>query len=259
MTKTESKTASAAVKDILLSDPQGLHEVIRAVMQEVLEAEMDEAVGASKGERTPERLGYRSGYYGRTPVTVLASLSCVFRRTGPAAEELCGHAFSASSISAINKRLDESLKAFAERPLQEPFAYLILDARYEKVREAGIVMSQAVLIAVGIDWDGRRQILAVAMANRASRSAWRDFLDAQKARGLRGVELVVSDDHAGLVAAIGNAATCTSSGAHSITCRRSTATTACRSYAGSMTGAILPRPRPISPHGLPNGRAAIRG
>lgn len=71
------------------------------------------------------------------------------------------------------------------------------------MREAGIVMSQAVLIAVGIDWDGRRQILAVEMANRESRSAWRDFLVGLKARGLKGVELVVSDDHAGLVAAIG--------------------------------------------------------
>jgi transposase-like protein len=66
MTKTEGKTASATVKAILLSRPDGLREVIRAVMQEVLEAEMDEAVGASKGERTPERLGYRSGYYGRS-------------------------------------------------------------------------------------------------------------------------------------------------------------------------------------------------
>ncbi|ESW94377.1 hypothetical protein X769_33080, partial [Mesorhizobium sp. LSJC268A00] len=70
------------------------------------------------------------------------------RKVKAITEELCGHAFSASSISAINKRLDESLKAFAERP-QEPFPYLILDARYEKVREAGVVMSQAVLIAVG--------------------------------------------------------------------------------------------------------------
>ncbi len=60
MTKNEGKSASAAVKDILLSNPDGLHEVIRAVMQEVLEAEMDEALGASKGERTPERLGSRS-------------------------------------------------------------------------------------------------------------------------------------------------------------------------------------------------------
>ncbi|MER9210424.1 transposase, partial [Mesorhizobium sp. M0771] len=192
MTKTEGKSTSAAVKDILLSNPEGLHEVIRAVMQEVLEAEMEEALGASKGERTPERLGYRSGYYGRTLVTrvgklelrvpqdraghfstelferyqrseraLVATLAEMYvqgvstRKVKAITEELCGHAFSASSISAINKRLDESLKAFAERP-QEPFPYLILDARYEKVREAGVVMSQAVLIAVGIDWDGRR-------------------------------------------------------------------------------------------------------
>ena len=74
MTKTEDKTASAAVKDILLSNPDGLHEVIRAVMQEVLEAEMEEALGASKGERTPERLGYRSGHYGRTLITRVGKL-----------------------------------------------------------------------------------------------------------------------------------------------------------------------------------------
>ncbi|WP_432431091.1 transposase [Mesorhizobium loti] len=127
------------------------------------------------------------------------------RKVKAITEELSGHAFTASSISAIDKRLDESLKAFAERPLQEPFAYLILDSRYEKVREAGIVTSQAVLSAIGMDWDGRRQILAVgwpiARAARPGRtSSWRS-----RRRGLRGVELVVSDDHGGLVAAIGEA------------------------------------------------------
>ena len=74
MTRTEGKTASADVKDILLSSPDGLRDVIRVVMQEVLEAEMDEALGASKGERTPERLGYRSGHYGRTLVTRVGKL-----------------------------------------------------------------------------------------------------------------------------------------------------------------------------------------
>ncbi len=74
MTKTESRTTSAAVKDILLSNQDGLHEVIRAVMQEILEAEMEEALGASKGERTAERLGYRSGYYGRTLATRVGKL-----------------------------------------------------------------------------------------------------------------------------------------------------------------------------------------
>jgi transposase-like protein len=240
MTKTQGKSASATVKDILLQEPDGLRDVIRLVLQEVLEAEMDEALGASKSERTPERLGYRSGYYSRTLITrvgklelrvpqdrqgrfstelferyqrseqaLVATLAEMYvqgvstRKVKTITEELCGHSFSASAISAINKRLDESLAAFARRPLQEPFAYLILDARYEKVREAGVVASQAVLIAVGIDGDGYRQILGVEMANRESRSSWKDFLLDLKARGLRGVELVVSDDHAGLVAAIG--------------------------------------------------------
>jgi|SRR5215210_4098566 len=239
MTKKESKPAIAPVKELLLSNPDGLREVVRAVMQEMLEAEMTDALGAGKGERTPERVGYRAGYYGRTLITrvgklelrvpqdrqghfstelferyqrseraLVATLAEMYvqgvstRKVKAITEELCGHAFSASAISAINKRLDESLAAFAGRHLAEPFPYLILDARYEKVREAGVVMSQAVLIAVGIHWDGRREILAVDMANRESRSSWRDFLLALKARGLNGVEFVVADDHAGLRAAI---------------------------------------------------------
>jgi transposase-like protein len=239
MTRTNPKPAIATVKELLLADPDSLREVVRAVMQEMLEAEMTEALGAQKGERTTERLGYRSGYYGRTLITrvgklelrvpqdregrfstelferyqrseraLVATLAEMYvqgvstRKVKAITEELCGHAFSASAISAINQRLDESLAAFAGRPLAEPFPYLILDARYEKVREAGVVMSQAVLIAVGIDWDGRRQILAVEMANRESRSSWKDFLLALKARGLHGVEFVVADDHAGLRAAI---------------------------------------------------------
>ena len=124
------------------------------------------------------------------------------RKVKAITEELCGHAFSASAISAINQRLDQSLAAFARRRLEEPFAYLILDARYEKVRESGIVRRQVVLVAVGIDWDGRRQILAVELANRESRSSWKDFLLGLRERGLHGLEFVVADDHAGLRAAI---------------------------------------------------------
>jgi transposase-like protein len=105
------------------------------------------------------------------------------RKVKAITEELCGHAFSASDISAINKRLDESLDAFAKRPLAELFPCLILDARYEKVREGGVVMSQVVLIAIGIDWDGRRQILAVEMANQKSRSSWKEFLVGLRRRG----------------------------------------------------------------------------
>ena len=86
--------------------------------------------------------------------------------------------------------------------MAEAFACLILDARYERVREAGVIDSKAVLIAIGIDWDGRRQVLAVELANRESRSSWRDFLLGLKVRGLHGVEFVVADDHAGLGAAL---------------------------------------------------------
>ena len=124
------------------------------------------------------------------------------RKVKAITEELCGHSFSASSISAINQRLDAGLAQFAGRPLAEGFPYLILDARYERVREAGVIVSQAVLIAIGIDWDGRRQVLAVELANRESRSSWRDFLLGLKARGLHGVEFVIADDHAGLRAAL---------------------------------------------------------
>jgi putative transposase len=208
-------------------------------MQQMLEVEMTDALGAAKSERTGARLGYRAGYYSRTLVTrvgklelrvpqdrdgrfstelfqryqrseqaLVATLAEMYvqgvstRKVKAITEELCGHAFSASAISAINKRLDESLEAFAKRPLGQPFPSLILDARYEKVREGGVVMSQAVLIAVGVDWDGRRQILAVEMANRESRSSWKDFLLGLRQRGLAGVEFVVADHHAGLRAAI---------------------------------------------------------
>ncbi len=239
MTSTKDKPATAAIKDLLSQSPDGLREIVRAVMQEMLEAEMTDALQAEKGERTASRLGYRSGYYSRTLVTrvgklelrvpqdrdgrfstelferyqrseqaLVATLAEMYvqgvstRKVKAITEELCGHSFSASAISSINKRLDDSLAQFASRRLEEPFPYLILDARYEKVREGGIVSSQAVLIAVGIDWDGRRQILGVEMANRESQTSWRTFLLGLRERGLSGVELVVADDHAGLRAAI---------------------------------------------------------
>ncbi len=124
------------------------------------------------------------------------------RKVKAITEELCGHEFSASTISAINKTLDESLAKFATRVLEEPYPYLILDARYEKVRENGVIRSQTVQIAIGINEEGRRQILAVELANRESQTSWQDMLLALKSRGLHGVEFVVSDDHPGLRRAI---------------------------------------------------------
>lgn len=239
MTKVEDRTVAKLAKEALFADREGLKELFRGVLQEVLEAEMTEAVGAEKGERTEGRLSYRSGYYTRGLVTrlgkielrvpqdrqgrfstelferyqrsdkaLLAALAEMYvqgvstRKVKAITEELVGHSFSASSISAIVKKLDDELCRFARRRLDEPFPYLILDARYEKVRVDHVIQSQAMLIAVGIDWKGRRQILGVELANRESRSSWRDFLTGLKERGLHGVEFVVSDDHDGLKKAI---------------------------------------------------------
>lgn len=124
------------------------------------------------------------------------------RKVKAVTEELCGHAFSASTISQINKGLDAALARFAHRPLEEAYPYLILDARYEKVRLDGVIRSQAVLIAIGINWEGRRQVLAVELANRESATSWKDFVRRLKERGLAGVEFVVSDDHEGLKKAV---------------------------------------------------------
>ena len=124
------------------------------------------------------------------------------RKVKTVTEELCGHTFSASTISRINKSLDGLLRRFAQRRLDETYPYVILDARYEKVRLDGVIQSQAVFIAIGINGEGRRQILGVELSNRESRSSWTTFVTGLKTRGLDGVEFVVSDDHAGLKRAV---------------------------------------------------------
>ena len=239
MTELKGKAEQIDVKELLARDQDFVRVALEALLQAALEAEMTEAIGAEKGERTETRLSYRSGYYGRSLITRVGTLELrvpqdrlgrfstdLFaryqrsekalvgtlaemyvqgvstRKVKAVTEALCGHSFSASAISAVNKSLDEALHKFAERRLAEPFPYLILDARYEKVREGGIIAGQAVQIAVAVDGEGRRQVLAVELANRESRSSWRDFLLRLKERGLFGVEFVVSDDHEGLRQAI---------------------------------------------------------
>lgn len=226
-------------KEVMRSQQDFLRPLIQEVVQQVLEAEMDETIGAEKSERTANRQGYRSGYYGRTLMTrvgklelrvpqdrqgrfrtevferyqrsekaLVASLTEMYvqgvstRKVKTITEELCGHEFSASAISRMNQSLDAELEKFAGRRLEDAYPYLILDARYEKVREDGVIRSQAVLVAIGIDWEGRRCVLGIDLANRESASSWKDFLSGLKKRGLNGVEFVVSDDHAGLRAAI---------------------------------------------------------
>jgi transposase-like protein len=107
---------------------------------------------------------------------------------------------SSTQVSRAAALLDDELRAWRERDLGI-FPYLVLDARYEKVREGGIVRDAAVLAAVGIDPDGRRRLLGVSCALSEAEVHWRGFLDGLVARGLRGVVYVVSDDHAGLRAA----------------------------------------------------------
>ena len=87
------------------------------------------------------------------------------RKVKAITEELCGHTFSASTVSRINTGLDELLRRFAQRRLEEAYPYVILDARYEKVRLDGVIQSQAVFIALGINWEGRRQVLGVELCS----------------------------------------------------------------------------------------------
>ena len=146
--------------------------------------------------------------------------------------------------------------------------------RYERVRETGVIVSQAVLIAIGIDWDGRRQVLAVKLVNRESRSSRRDFLLGLKTRGLHGVEFVVADDHAGLRSALSEAlaeAAYQRCYVHFLrnaldyvprkslpSRKRGSTTTVCRSCAGYTTGATSPRPAAIWQPGSQGGRRNIQ-
>src|SRR5205823_2453770 len=225
---------------VLMSQEEDfLRPLIKVALQEVLEAEMEEAVGAAKGERNSERVGYRSGYYQRKLITRVGTLELrvpqdrqgrfsteVFtryqrsekalvsalvemyvqgvstRKIKAISEELCGHEFSASTVSELNKKLDQELARFAGRRLEEEYPYIILDERYEKVREAGVAQSRAVLVAIGIDWEGRRRVIGVELANRESTTSWKEFLLGLKERGLHGVRLVVSDQHEGLRRAV---------------------------------------------------------
>lgn len=238
MAGKKSRAVEINWKEAVFEDDafQGL---LREAIQQVLEAEMEEAVGAGKWERSDGRVGYRSGYrqrslftrvgtlmlrvpqdragrfstelferYQRSEKALVSALAEMYvqgvstRKVGAITEQLCGHAFSASTVSAINVKMDAELKLFAERELEEAYPYLIVDARYEKVREDGVIRSRAVLIAIGINWEGRRCVLGVELANRESSSSWKEFLLRLKQRGLHGVELVVSDDHPALRRAV---------------------------------------------------------
>lgn len=227
------------IVDLVSQDKDLLLQMVKTACQELLESEFSEFIGAERYERSGGRSGYRAGHYSRSLVTrvgrielrvpqdragrfstelfdryersekalVLAMMEMYVkgvstRKVKSITEELCGHQFSASTISRLNKRLDGRLRQFADRRLEEAYPYVILDARYERVREHGVVRKRAVLVALGVNWEGRRCVLGVELANRESATSWKDFICGLKSRGLHGVEFVVSDAHDGLVQAI---------------------------------------------------------
>ena len=237
--KDDIRKKAQEFKTVLENDRDLTQELLRIGLQEVLEAEMDQVLGAGKHQRTEGRRGYRSGYYERGLTTRVGRIELrvpqdregrfsteVFeryqrsekalveamiqmyvsgvstRKVKAVTEELCGQEFSAATVSRLTSRLDEELERFASRRLEESYPYLILDARYERVREEGVIRSRAVQIAIGIGVEGRRQVLAVELANRESETSWKEFLLKLKERGLHGVEFLVSDDHVGLRKAI---------------------------------------------------------
>lgn len=239
MTQKKHSAKEVDWREIFQSGQDGIRALVQQVIHEVLESEMEEAVGAQKNERTESRVGYRAGYYTRTLVTrvgklvlrvpqdrqgrfrtevferyqrsekaLVSALAEMYvqgvstRKVKEITEELCGHEFSAATISRVTEKLDAELERFARRRLEEEYPYLVLDARYEKVREDGVISSRAIQVAIGINWEGRRCVLAVELANRESESSWKEFLLGLKQRGLRGVVCVISDDHAGLRKAI---------------------------------------------------------
>lgn len=239
MTRKNVASVPQEVKDLFMQNKDMLKELLQNSVQEILEAQMSDLLNAESYERTDGRRGYRAGYYRRrlnTRVGMIElrvpqdrdgqfstevfgryqrsekALVCAMmemyvqgvstRKVARITEELCGVGFSASTVSSLASRLDDELGKFAGRRLEEDYPYLILDARYEKVRIDGTVRSQAVLVALGVNWDGRREVLGVELAGRESTAIWKDFLAGLVGRGLHGVEFVVSDDHCGIRKAV---------------------------------------------------------
>ena len=214
--------------------------LLESVLNQVLEAQATEQLKAEPYERTEERQGYRNGSYPHQLTTrvgtitlrvprirggkfstelfaryqrseqalVLALMEMVVngvstRKVAQITEELCGTEFSKSTVSELCKRLDPVVTAWNNRPLHDTsFPFVIVDALVLKVREDGRVRSRGALIGIGVNTDGYREVLGVMLGDSESEASWSEFFGWLKSRGLRGVDLVVSDDHGGLVRAI---------------------------------------------------------
>ena len=216
---------------------EGLPDLIRTLVNEAMQIERENFLGAKPYERSQERQGHANGYKPKTVKTrvgevtfdipqvreggfyprslekgmrseralllVLAEMyvqGVSTRKVAAITEKLCGTQISASQVSRASKQLDDELEAWRTRPLGE-VVYLYLDARYEKMRQAKNVRDAAILIASGVKRDGRRSILGISVSLSEAEAHWRAFLESLVKRGLWGVQLIVSDDHSGLEAA----------------------------------------------------------
>ena len=216
---------------------EAVPEMMRVLINQAMQVERSKYLQADEYERTEERKGHANGYKPKTVRTRMGEITFAVpqvreggfypsalekglrseraltitlaemyvqgvstRRVKIITEQLCGVEISATQVSRATAQLDEILQEWRERPLGE-IAYLYVDARYEKVREAGQVRDAAVLVASGITPEGERQILGVSVSLSEHETHWKAFLKSLKDRGLNGMKLIISDDHEGLGAA----------------------------------------------------------
>jgi putative transposase len=231
---------SALVQEVF-SDREGLRRLLAELINEAMQAEVTEHLQAERHERSQTRRGYRNGTkprgFGtrvgkvalRVPQTrgcepyhpslfarwqrseralLVACAEMYFqgvstRKVQNVLEEMCGMDISAATVSRVAAELDEKLAAFRTQRLDgTPYRYLMIDARYEKVRVDGRVVSQAVMVTAGVTCQGRREILDWRVGDSESEASWGEVFRQLKDRGLAGLELVVSDAHAGIRAAM---------------------------------------------------------
>lgn len=213
--------------------------LMEALLNQVLQAESSEQLGAENYERSAERSDYRNGTRTRSLTTRIGKIELkvprhrnvpfkttlfdTYQRNEQAlittmmemvvqgvstrnvkkvTEELCGESFSKSTVSEICKELDVPIKHFKERLLPEHYPFIIVDAMYLKVREEHRVKSKALFVAIGVNNTGRKEVIGFEVYDSEKSNTWKDFFSRLKNRGLRGVDIVVSDAHAGLVEAI---------------------------------------------------------
>jgi putative transposase len=225
----------------VFSKKEGLKAFLQTVVQQVMESEVTDLLGVDRHERSEQRSGYRNGSKRRRLKTRVGELELsvpqvrdcdpyhpsVFgkwqrserallvacgemyfqgvstRNVRQVLESMCQGEISAMTVSRVAQELDEKLSTFRCRRLDETaWPYLMIDARYEKVRVEGRVISQAVLVVVGFTSQGRREVLHWAVGDSESEQSWGEVFRVLKDRGLKGVKLVVSDAHRGIRAAL---------------------------------------------------------